>query len=137
MKISRKSDYALRAIVHIATHVEKDRCSINTIAESERIPRDFLAKILKELAHTEILKSYQGVHGGYQLARSAAKISVLDVIEAMDGPLGLNLCVQGEHGCDCEEKDKCPMYPFWVKAQKQVRSLLKNQTMAKFTKRKK
>jgi Rrf2 family protein len=131
MKISRKSDYALRAVLYIAKQSNDTRSSINAIAESEKVPRDFLAKILKELTRAEILKSYQGVHGGYQLARPPAQISVLDVIEAMDGPLGVNLCVRGDNGCDCEHRDRCAMYPFWRKRQNQIRSILKNETFAK------
>jgi Rrf2 family protein len=136
MKISRKSDYALRAVLYIARQANETRSSINAIAESERVPRDFLAKILKELTRAEILKSYQGVHGGYQLARPATKINILDVIEAMDGPLGLNLCVRGEHGCECDRADRCAMHPFWKKLQSQVRNTLKNETFAKLRRRK-
>lgn len=136
MKISRKSDYALRAVLYIARQSSEARSSINSIAESERVPRDFLAKILKELTRAEILKSYQGVHGGYQLSRPAAQISILDVIEAMDGPLGLNLCVRGENGCECDRSDRCPMHPFWKKMQAQVRSTLRSETFAKLKRRK-
>jgi Rrf2 family protein len=131
MKISRKADYALRAVLHIARQPNEKRNSINVIAETERIPRDFLAKILKELTRAQILKSYQGVHGGYQLAKTPTQVSVLDVIEAMDGPLGLNLCVRGDRGCDCDKADHCTMYPFWSKLQVQFRSQLKGETLAK------
>lgn len=136
MKISRKSDYALRAVLYIARQASDSRSSINAIAESERVPRDFLAKILKELTRAEILKSYQGVHGGYQLARPAAQINILDVIEAMDGPLGLNLCVRGEHGCECERSDRCPMHPFWKKLQGQVRQTLRSENFLKLKRKK-
>lgn len=131
MKISRKADYALRAVLYIAKQPAEKRNSINAIADSETVPRDFLAKILKELTRSELLKSYQGVHGGYQLAKTPAQISVLDVIEAIDGPLGVNLCVRGEGGCDCEKSGKCGMYPFWDKLQSQLRATLKGETMAK------
>ncbi len=131
MKISRKADYALRAVLYIAKQPAEKRNSINAIAESETVPRDFLAKILKELTRSEILKSYQGVHGGYQLSKAPNHVSVLDVIEAMDGPLGLNLCVRGEDGCDCNKAEKCAMFPFWDKMQKQVRTILKNESVAK------
>lgn len=131
MKISRKADYALRAVLHIARQPNEKRNSINVIAESERIPRDFLAKILKELTRAQILKSYQGVHGGYQMAKSPSSVSVLDVIEAMDGPLGLNLCVRGDRGCDCDKTDHCSMYPFWSKLQQQFRTQLKAETIGK------
>ena len=131
MKISRKADYALRAVVYISKQPPEKRNSINVIAESESVPRDFLAKILKELTRAEILKSYQGVHGGYQMGKAPTQVSVLDVIEAMDGPLGLNLCVRGEDGCDCDKAERCSMYPFWDKMQKNVRGILKNESIAK------
>jgi Rrf2 family protein len=131
MKISRKADYALRAVLYISKQPTDKRNSINAIAESESVPRDFLAKILKELTRSEILKSYQGVHGGYQLAKTPNQVSVLDVIEAMDGPLGINLCVRGEDGCDCEKSERCTMYPFWDKLQKQLKSILKSETLVK------
>lgn len=131
MKISRKADYALRAVLHISKQPTEKRNSINVIAETERIPRDFLAKILKELTRAQILKSFQGVHGGYQMAKSPAQVSVLEVIEAMDGPLGLNLCVRGEKGCDCDQAEQCSMYPFWSKMQTQLRQQLKSTTIGK------
>jgi len=131
MKISRKSDYALRAVLHIAKQPAEKRNSINVIAESEAIPRDFLAKILKELTRAQILRSYQGVHGGYQLAKPSSQVSVLDIIEAMDGPLGLNLCVRGDRGCDCDRAEKCTMFPFWQRLQTQFRSQLRGETIAR------
>lgn len=131
MKISRKADYGIRAVLYIAKQPAEKRNSINAIAESESVPRDFLAKILKELTRAELLKSYQGVHGGYQLAKAPGQISILNVIEAMDGPLGINLCVRNANGCDCDRSDKCSVHPFWEKLQNQLRATLKSETMAK------
>ena len=131
MKISRKADYALRAVLYISKQPTDIRNSINAIAEAESVPRDFLAKILKELTRAEILKSYQGVHGGYQMAKSPNQVSVLDVIESMDGPLGINLCVRGEDGCGCDKSGRCTMFPFWDKLQKQLKTILKSETMVK------
>lgn len=131
MKISHKADYALSAVLYMSKQPQEKRNSINAIAESERVPRDFLAKILKELTTAGIIKSFKGVHGGYQLAKSANQISVLDIIEAMDGPLGINLCVRGEHGCSRDKDGHCSMYSFWNKMQNQVRTAFKAETMAK------
>jgi Rrf2 family protein len=131
MKISHKADYALSAVSYMSRQPQDKRNSINAIAESEAVPRDFLAKILKDLTTAGLLRSYQGVHGGYQLAKSPAQISVLDVIEAIDGPLGLNLCVRGEHNCERKDAGHCGMFPFWEKTQKQIRTLLKNETFGK------
>jgi Rrf2 family protein len=129
MKISRKADYAMRAALYIAQQPNGSRNSINQIADSEQIPRDFLAKILKELTRARLLRSYQGVHGGYVLARSPKQISLLDIVEAMDGPLGLDLCVREDNGCDRRHHSHTAMRPFFARMQKQARSSLKRATL--------
>ncbi len=136
MKISRKADYGMRAVIYIARQPKEKRNPIDIIAESECIPRDFLAKILKDLTRADILRSYQGVHGGYQLARSASQISLLDIVEAMDGQLGLDLCVRAENGCDKKHSAHSVMCPFFTGLQKQVRSAFKAATVAKLLKSK-
>ncbi len=117
MHISRKSDYALRALVFISGQKPEKKSSISEIAESENIPRDFLAKILKELTRAGILKSFQGVTGGYQLVRPRESISFLNVIEAMEGPLKVNLCAGENNDCGCSQFPNCGMKPFWDKVQ--------------------
>jgi Rrf2 family protein len=120
MQISRKADYALRAITFLVNQPDNKRSSISEIAESEGIPRDFLAKILKELCRTGFLKSFQGVTGGYQLAKDRSKISFLNVIEAMQGEVKVNMCVDDNGGCQCNHRISCTMLPFWKKIQKNV-----------------
>jgi Rrf2 family protein len=120
MQISRKADYALRAITFLVNQPENKRSSISEIAESEGIPRDFLAKILKELCRTGFLKSFQGVTGGYQLAKDKSQISFLNVIEAMQGEVKVNMCVDDNGGCQCNHRISCTMLPFWKKIQKNV-----------------
>jgi Rrf2 family protein len=120
MQISRKADYALRAITFMVNQPENKRSSISEIAESEGIPRDFLAKILKELCRSGFLKSFQGVTGGYQLARAKSEISFLNVIEAMQGQVRVNMCVDQNGGCQCNHRTECTMLPFWQKIQKDV-----------------
>jgi Rrf2 family iron-sulfur cluster assembly transcriptional regulator len=117
MHISRKSDYALRALAFIAGQRPDKKSSISEIAESESIPRDFLAKILKELTRAGILKSFQGVTGGYQLARPRETISFLNVIEAMEGPLQVNLCAGADGDCGCSRFADCNMKGFWDRVQ--------------------
>jgi len=129
MHISRKSDYALRALAYIAGQKPEKKSSISEIAEAEAIPRDFLAKILKELTRSGILKSFQGVTGGYQLAKPRETISFLDVLEAMEGPLKVNLCAGSDVDCGCNRFDTCTMKTFWVEVQD---SLKKTLTAANF-----
>ena len=94
MQISRKADYAIRALIYVAALNGRRTCSINEIAENEKIPREYLAKILKELTQKGFLISYKGVNGGYKIARDRGTISFLDILEATQGPFVLSSCNQ-------------------------------------------
>ena len=113
MQLSRKSDYALRAIRHLSGLPKGKLGSINSIAEAESIPREFLAKILKDLTRAGVLVSFQGVTGGYRLSKQPKDVSFLNVIEAIDGPIHLNLCTE-QGNCACERANKCDMKDFWM-----------------------
>lgn len=123
MQLSRKADYALRAVRHISTLPKGKLGSINSIAEAEAIPREFLAKILKDLTRSGILVSYQGVTGGYRLSRVPKEISFLDVIEAIEGPIHLNLCTEGPN-CGCDQYNNCQFRVFWESQENQVKKAL-------------
>jgi Rrf2 family protein len=130
MWLSRKSDYAIRAVRHCARLDKGERASINAIAEAEKIPRDFLAKVLGDLARAEILVSFAGNKGGYALARSPRQVSFLNVVEAVDGPIYLNLCTMpGE--CRCEAAEGCDLCEFWKALEKSFKSKLDAQHFGK------
>jgi len=112
MQLSRKADYALRAVRHLSTLPKGKLGSINAIAEAEAIPREFLAKILKDLTRSGILVSYQGVTGGYRLSKTPREVSFLDVIEAIEGPVHINLCTEGPR-CGCDQYGNCLFRGFW------------------------
>ena len=126
MNLSRKSDYALRAISYLSILPKGQLGSINTIAREASLPREFLAKILKDLSFSGILVSFRGVTGGYRLARPPRKVSFLDVIEAVDGPLHLSLCTESKK-CSCNQNDHCHMHQFWVDQERVVRNALRRQ----------
>ena len=130
MRLSRKSDYALRAVMHFAGLPKGKLASIGEVAKAQGIPREFLAKILKDLTWGGILVSFQGVTGGYRLAKPAKEITFLDVIEAMDGPVSLNLCT--EKDCECQHFDDCPMKEFWIKQQDHFRKALSRANFSKY-----
>lgn len=132
MLISRKSDYALRALVYIAGKPENTCSSIREIAEHEDIPREFAAKILKGLTIAGFLRSQKGVHGGYSLVKNPEEITLYHVISALEGPLGFNLCVSEDDSKDCERSDFCLMRGFWSELQEGVVKALKNQTITPF-----
>lgn len=132
MQVSRKADYALRAVGYISQLKKDELASIGRIAKARKIPREFLAKILKELTRSGILVSFQGVTGGYRLARPAKEISFLEVIEAMEGAVRINLCVDDRH-CECTNEKGCEIRPFFVKQQEQITKALKRQNFGSFT----
>ena len=130
MRLSRKADYALRAVMHFAGLPKGKLASIGGVAKAQAIPREFLAKILKDLTWADILVSFQGVTGGYRLARLPKDITFFDVIEAMDGPICINLCCEENH--DCGHSKNCPMKDFWLKQQDHYIKALKRANFAKY-----
>ncbi len=132
MQISRKADYALRAMIYVAAINGQRTCSINEIAESEKIPREYLAKILKELTQKGFLISYKGVNGGYRIAKSRDQITFLDILEAMQGPFAVASCNMPEHDqSGCKGKDRCPAYPFWDDLQRKLAKILIDMNLGK------
>ncbi len=129
LQVSRKIDYALRAVIHLAGEENSDRaCSVSEIAARERVPRQFLEKIVQELIHKGLVRSRRGPHGGYVLARPAEHMTFRDVIEAVEGPISLNACV-GDHP-DCFLLGTCGMERIWREGQRRVLDLFENTTIA-------
>lgn len=112
LRLSKKTDYALMAMKHLALQGDRGSSSAREIAEQYDIPVELMAKVLQQLARKGLLASHQGTRGGYQLARSAMTISVADVIQAVDGPLTVTACSTDDHGCD--QYTKCNVRdPLW------------------------
>ncbi len=100
LRLSKKADYALMAMKHLALRGDHGSSSAREIAEQYDIPVELMAKILQRLVRRRLLASHQGTRGGYQLARVPAQISVADVIQAIDGPVTVTACVTDEGACD-------------------------------------
>jgi Rrf2 family protein len=111
LQISRKIDYGLRAIIYLAGLPGGKVVSLQDISATLHLPREFLAKILKVLTDKGLVRSTRGAHGGYQLARPARDISFLEVIEAVEGPVQLNVCL--DHKDRCDVSSGCTMYQVW------------------------
>ena len=105
LKLTKKADYGLMAMRHLAEHADKGACSAKDVADSYGIPQEALAKILQRLAKAGLLHSQHGINGGYTLARAPETISAFEVIRAIDGPLFITSCVtvRGE----CDQTDRC------------------------------
>jgi Rrf2 family protein len=130
MQITRQADYAVRAMVYLAQLGPEQRASTSQIAQDKQIPPSFLAKIVSQLSVAGLLQTSRGARGGVSLARPAADISLLDVVEAIDGPILLNDCV-ADNG-SCAFGDSCPMQPVWCEAQKDLVGRLESTNFAQF-----
>ena len=124
MQLSRHADYALRIVIDLAPGSSS---RIADIAQRRAAPSAFLAKIVRSLVRAGLLQSLRGRKGGVTLARPASRITVLQVIEAVDGPLALNRCVPG--ACGCPLSQSCPAHPLWMKLQRIVADELKAVTI--------
>src|SRR6476619_8477537 len=114
LRLSKKADYALMAMKHLARKADSASASTSAreIAEQYDIPVELMAKVLQRLARRGLLTSHQGTRGGYRLARGASAISVADIIQAIDGPLTVTACSTGDENCG--QYAKCSVRdPLW------------------------
>jgi Rrf2 family protein len=129
MQITRQADYAIRAVRYLAKQGPNQRSATSTVAQEMKIPPSFLAKIISQLSIAGLLHTSRGARGGVTLARDAKEISLLDVVEAIDGPILLNECVGDP--ADCAFIEDCLVHPIWVEAQE---SLVKRLRETRFDK---
>ena len=129
LRLSKKSDYALIAMKHLAMRPDGGASSsAREIAESYDIPLELLAKVLQRLVRARLLVSVQGTRGGYRLGRAASAITVADVIQAVDGPVTVTACAPDDHTCD--QFSKCSIRdPLW-KIKSRILEALTMMTMA-------
>ena len=116
IQISKRVEYALRAVIYLAS-LPADRVeSFRDIAEQQKVPKDFLAKILRSLVDAGVLRSVRGSAGGFALRLDPHQISFLDVIVATEGPIALNDCCAAGEGCI--RMGSCSMESVWHKAER-------------------
>jgi len=132
MQITRQADYAVRAVLYLA-HLGDQRAATGQVAHEQHIPPSFLAKIISQLSIAGLLHTARGARGGVTLAREPGKISVLEVIEAIDGPIRLNECV-GDDGACTFDRD-CPLRPVWCQAQDELVQRLRHTNFGQLLKR--
>lgn len=128
MEITRQADYAVRAVLHVARLVDGERLATSVIAEEENIPLPFLAKIISQLSVKGIVDAMRGASGGVRLARPPEEISLLEVVEAIDGEIALNRCVLNADACP--STSTCPIREVWCEVQKDLVSRLRNTNFA-------
>lgn len=134
LKFSKKADYGLMALQHIASIQYGDVAQarvVNTkeIAEEYRIPVELLAKVLQTLAKHGVIESHNGPKGGYLLAREASKITIAQVLEAIEGPLGITDCSHDKDGSPCLQMDYCNIRTPLFRIQDSIYQLLNSMTI--------
>src|ERR671925_477403 len=128
MQITRQADYAVRAVLHLAQLKSGERAATSSVAKEQRIPPSFLAKIISQLSIAGLLHTSRGARGGVTLARDPKDITLLEVVEAIDGPIQINECV-AEAGV-CPFDDNCPIRSVWCEAQDELVARLRQTDFA-------
>jgi len=112
LRFSKKADYALIALKHLAGSSTRKSLSAREIAGRYDIPVELMAKVLQRLSKMGVITSHKGIRGGYYLDRDAMEISVADVIQAIDGPILVTACSDEDESC--EQYSKCNVRdPLW------------------------
>jgi Rrf2 family protein len=127
LRLTQGADYAVRAMIHIASLPDGKPAMRRDIARVQKIPADFVAKILQSLVRAGLLRSSRGTGGGFSLARTRDEISLLDVVEAIEGPLAVVACADGPGGCD--HSAFCPADAIWKEVQRRISDVLRGATL--------
>jgi Rrf2 family protein len=130
MQITRQADYALRAMLYLAQLQPNVRAATSQIAAKQSIPPSFLAKIISQLSIAGLIHTSRGARGGVSLARQPEEITILEVVEAIDGPISLNECCSAPETCLFGEN--CPLRPLWCEAQSGLVERLRSTTFSQY-----
>jgi Rrf2 family protein len=129
MQLTRAADYAVRVMIHLAALPPGTRVNRDILAAASEVPTHFLSKVLQVLVRARLLVTHRGPSGGFNLAIPAEQISVLRVVEAVEGPIALNVCAT--NGSGCSRQSWCPAHFVWLEAQAALTQVLKNASIAK------
>ncbi len=122
MQITQTADYAVRTAVYLALHRNDGPVAAANIAKEMTIPVDYISKVVQALSRAGLVESVPGRNGGARLARDPELLSILDVIEAVDGPVTLTRCVTRPGACPRDSF--CIVHPFWKSTQESLVSIL-------------
>ncbi|MBI4776917.1 MAG: Rrf2 family transcriptional regulator [Deltaproteobacteria bacterium] len=129
MRLTRSGEYAVRCILYLCSQRTGEVCSRKQIAREMDIPYEFLGKIAQDLARHGLVELVQGSKGGLRLLHSPHEITLLDVVEAINGEIGLNDCVVRPDSC--RRSPTCTVHRVWLEARSQVRDTLRRATFAR------
>jgi Rrf2 family protein len=128
MQLTRAADYAVRVMIYLASQPEGAVVSRTLLAKAAEAPESFLSKILQALARAGLVQARRGVEGGFSLLPRGARASLLDVVETIDGPIALNVCVTS--GTSCHRHAECAAHRVWLRAQSAMLSVLREAMIA-------
>lgn len=129
MLYSKSSEYTIQAMLYLAENEGKGLAMVSSIAEANNIPRHFLAKLVQTLTRNHLIKSYRGRNGGIKLARPSSKITLLQIVNAIEGPPPEEeMCVIGLDVCS--DNVACPLHNQWQHIRTLVEETLNQQTLA-------
>lgn len=135
MELTRKGEYAIRGIVYLAKQPQGKVVLVSEVADATGVSHTFLAKIFQSFAKLGLVNSFRGTGGGFLLGRPAARITLRQVVEAVEGPIIPNRCLTEEGSCSRETA--CTVHPVWRKVQGEIAAILDSVTLEDLAKDKK
>ena len=127
MKISTKGRYGLRILIDRATHDPGKPRLIRDIAESQQISEKYISRLVIDLRRAKLVRSVRGINGGFHLAKAPEQITLLEILETMEGPISVVDCVRSPE--KCKRQSLCPARDIWQKLNDGIRELTKNITL--------
>jgi Rrf2 family protein len=128
MIITRATEYSIRAVLHLASKYPAEVVSKQEICDAEGVTPAFLTKILQPLIRSGLVRSKRGVAGGFALARDPGRLTLLDVMQAVDEPLTLNMCLLEGH--QCERECCCPIHRLWSEARESIEGVFSRKSLS-------
>ena len=133
MQLTRAADYAVRVMIHLAGLTPGTRVSRDELARVAECPEQFLSKVLQGLTRAGLILSHRGNTGGFELPAAHRSTAILNVVEAIEGPLHLNICIPSEQACP--RQAWCPAHLVWAEAQEAMIKVLKAATIDELARR--
>jgi len=124
MQLTRAADYAVRVMIHLAGLPPGMRASRGELARAAECPEQFLSKVLQSLTRAGLVISHRGNTGGFELPEGNRGASILNVVQAIEGPVRLNLCLTSDH--TCSRQGWCPAHSVWAEAQEAMLGVLQS-----------
>ena len=127
MQLTRAADYAVRVMIYLASQPSQERFLLPKLAKATQTPESFLSKVLQALCRAGFIASRRGQAGGFEMLDNGRRTTIRQVVEAIDGPIYLNLCMAT--GNPCHRHTFCPSHPIWTRAQEAMLAVLDEATI--------